>query len=302
VLCQFQTSTGLKGARKLQGAMFGNAFSESSGEGKTSSGIQTGGFGGGGMSFGTSNTIGTSSSEVESAKGFASSAGTSGGNSTSTTALQAFSLNGVLTSLKADGIVGGSTKSIGVSSADLAPIPPTAPPTEAPTAEATAAEEESKYHGKKHKSENKSKKDATAAPTPAPSSAAPTPAPSSAAPTTPAPTKATPGSSNGGSGIGEAFGAGIVTGGIMSNPADGAANMVGANALSTNFGFALGTGNGVNAAGQQGEGTGGGSALGQATLQFGGNILNGSFNNAGASEAEGQGGAISGFPGLFGGF
>jgi hypothetical protein len=93
VLCLFQTTTGLKGTRKLQ-SFQGITLAASEGQSDSNSAIFSGGVPGGtGASFGNGNAVGTSNGFIYSSGGQAQSSGASGGNSTAKTDLTVLSLN-----------------------------------------------------------------------------------------------------------------------------------------------------------------------------------------------------------------
>jgi hypothetical protein len=129
VLCLFQTTTGLKGARKLQ--LNGISLASAQGIANTNSAVSTGIFGmpaaiegggintnaapgGTGSSSGTGNAIGTSNGFVYSGSGQALSSGTAGGNSTSSNDLTVLSMNPAFSVGTGGGLSGGILSSVGV--------------------------------------------------------------------------------------------------------------------------------------------------------------------------------------------
>jgi hypothetical protein len=280
-----------------------------------------------GKSFGEGSAVGSGSGFVLSGFGTSFAAGTSGGNSTSSSDLTVLSANELFNetgdfandaaanallggglsggTLSANGVGGGragGTGSFGgslpVAIAAATPGPPVPAPASAPAPASSSS-------GKKSKKSNN-----TPASTPVP--AAPVPAP-------PAPAFSFfKGQNTGGGGGGEATGGGN-TFGLIASPgninlltgqnATGNTNFfvdeAYGSALSNGFGFGVGSGSGTNAGNEYAGGSGGASALGQGGFKFELDDTQGAgFNNGGNTNSMGSGGAFVGAnipgPTLFG--
>jgi hypothetical protein len=312
MICIIQTSTGLKGARRLQG-FGGIALAGSQGQSDSSSAITTGelngvpdpiGYynpldealpGGTGMSFGNGNAIGTSSGFVQSGLGQAFASGTSGGNSTAETDLTVLSMNPLVgTPVTGGGLSGGSLFSEGSSQGSaggngvFGPSLTLAIAAATPEAPAPAPEvvvDESSKNG-----------NAAAAPD--------TPS----APTAPAFSFDPNGLPTGGGGGGFASGSGTTTG-FITSPGNTVyidemnngntqffADEAYGNALGNGFGFGVGSGGGANAGGEQAGGQGGGTAFGEGNFVFElDDVQNANFDNFGLTTSNGGAGAYVGF-------
>jgi hypothetical protein len=329
VLCSFQTSTGLKGARKLQGVNgvvealsngLSNSFTnvqngvkgvtpDGAGDGSANTG---GSEGGTGNSFGNGNAVGTSNGFIMSTFGQAVASGTAGGNSTAETNLSLLSTNngdtddatanalfggglsfGTLNSAGEGKGTAGGTALFGPSlAAAVAAATPVAPdPAEEQAATPAPVVEGSKNGKNKNDKNNKNNNNVVTA------TAAP------AAPTAPA-FNFNGGLPTGGSGGGLSSGSGV-TGGALSSPDNGAADAGNeqffadeayGDALANGFGFGVGSGVAKNGAGEQAGGMGGSSSLGQGTFKFElDDIQAAQFDNSGSVNSAGSG---MGFVGL----
>jgi hypothetical protein len=310
MICPFQPSTGLKGARKLQG-FGGIVLASSQGQSDSNSAITTGVFdgvpsaddtndpiialpGGTGKSFGNGNAVGTSNGFVQSGLGQALASGTSGGNSTASTDLTVLSMNpdpgtvitggglsgGILSSV---GNGGGSAGGNAVFGPSLTLAIAAATPASAPPAPEVEVDDSSKNGSKNG--------NAAAADMPA-------------APTAPAFSFDAAGLPTGGGGGGFASGSGITTGFVASpdnvnaDPLNSQffADEAYGNALANGFGFGVGSGVAVNAGMEQAGGSGGGTALGQGQFVFElDDVQNANFANSGLTNSSGGAGAYVGF-------
>jgi hypothetical protein len=304
VICPFQTSTGLKGVRKLQG-FGGIVLASSEGQSDSSSAITTGVFngvptagtvnldpdvlpGGTGKSFGNGNSVGTSNGFIQSGLGQALASGTSGGNSTAETDLTVLSMNDDGNVLTGGGLTGGILSSIGsgggsaggnaVFGPSLTLAIAAATPADAPPAPEV---DDSSKNG-----------NAAAADTPA-------------APTAPAFSFNAAGLPTGGGGGGFGSGSGM-TNGFIASPDNVAVVNAGNQqffadeaygiALANGFGFGVGSGVAVNAGSEQAGGSGGGTALGQGQFVFElDDVQNANFANSGLTNSSGGAGAYVGF-------
>jgi hypothetical protein len=265
MICPFQPSTGLKGARKLQG-FGGIVLASSQGQSDSNSAITTGVFdgvpsaddtndpiialpGGTGKSFGNGNAVGTSNGFVQSSVG--NGGGSAGGNA-----------------------VFGPSLTLAIAAATPASAPP------APEVEV----DDSSKNGSKNGN-------AAAADMPA-------------APTAPAFSFDAAGLPTGGGGGGFASGSGITTGFVASpdnvnaDPLNSQffADEAYGNALANGFGFGVGSGVAVNAGMEQAGGSGGGTALGQGQFVFElDDVQNANFANSGLTNSSGGAGAYVGF-------
>jgi hypothetical protein len=282
-----QTSTGLKGTRKLQ--QFGGiSLASSQGISNSIAGLNSGVTGGPapqagtGNSFGTGNAVGTGNGFIYSSQGQALSSGTSGGNSTANTALTVLgnSTNGLLTSVgTGQGAAGGNAVFGPSLAAAIAAATPVAAP---PAPEVEEVVEENSKGGNNNNNNN-----AVAPVAPA-------------APTAPAFYFAQ-GLPTGGGGGGFGLGSGVTTGNIATAVNGTGAALPGADeaygsALANGFGFGTGSGVAVNSASEQAGGQGGGTSLGQGQFTFElDDVPTGSFANSGVTKSNGGGGAYVGF-------
>jgi hypothetical protein len=331
VLYSSQTSTGLKGARKLQGVNgvvealsngLSNSFTnvqngvdgvdpDGAGTNSENTGASTGGTG---NSFGNGNGVGTSNGFIMSTFGQAVASGTAGGNSTAETNLSLLSTNNGAGTDAANALLGGGLSFGTLNSAgqgkgtaggsavfgpSLAAAVAAATPVAAPPAEEQAAtpapvvEEESK-NGKNKNDKNKNNNNNNNIVT-APAEPA--------APTAPA-FNFNLGLPTGGGGGGLSSGYGM-TGGSLNSPENGAddagneqffADEAYGDALANGFGFGVGSAVAINGAGEQAGGMGGSSSLGQGTFKFElDDIQAAQFDNSGQVDSSGSG---MGFVGL----
>jgi hypothetical protein len=284
VLCPFQTTTGLKGARKLQ-----NGIVVASSQGLTdslSSITLDAAPGGTGQSSGSGSAVGTGNGFINSAAGQALASGTSGGNSSALndlTVLGGGMTFGTLTSVGSGGGAAGGNAVFGPSFAG-AIAAQTATPAPTPEPEVETVEDTGKSKGGNDKNEPV----ITAAP---------------AAPTAPM-FQFIGGLPTGGGGGGFGFGSGI-TGGSIVSPANAAGNTAGnmqffadeayGTSLANGFGFGVGSGVAVNNANEQAGGTGGGSSFGQGVNAFELDDAQGAnFANSGSTISSGGAGAYVG--------
>jgi hypothetical protein len=296
-----QTSTGLKGTRKLQ---FGGIVAATSqGDSDSIAAVTTGdlgGFGalavalpaGAGSSFGNGKAVGTSNGFITSSQGQALATGTSGGNSTADTQLtltdgggNGFSVGNIVSVGTGSGGAGGNA----VFGPSLAAAIAAATPAEAPPAPEVVVE--TNTGGKKGKG---GKNDAAAV-------VAATPP----APTAPAFNFDPNGLGTGGGGSGFGLGSGVTLGSVDSEiPANGASETTNAegSAQSNGFGFGVGSGIAVNNGGESAGGQGGGTALGVGTFAFElDDVGQAAFDNSGVTNSDGGAGAYVGFdPSVFG--
>jgi hypothetical protein len=306
VIYPFQTSTGLKGARKLQG-FGGIVLASSQGNSISASAVTTGVFdgvptagavnldpdvllGGTGKSFGNGNSVGTSNGFIQSGLGQALASGTSGGNSTSENDLTVLSDNQDGIAITGGGLSGGMLSSVGsgggsaggnaVFGPSLTLAIAAATPADAPNATEVEVDASSKNGN------------AAAADAPA-------------APTAPAFSFDAEGLPTGGGGGGFGSGSGI-SNGFIASPTNSLLGNVGndqffadeayGNSLANGFGFGVGSGVAVNAGNEQAGGSGGGTALGQGQFVFElDDVQNANFANSGLTNSSGGAGAYVGF-------
>jgi hypothetical protein len=305
----FQTSTGLKGTRKLQG-FGGIVLASSRGGSDSASAVTTGVFGvvplgatagtnpgaapgGTGKSFASGNAVGTSNGFITSGIGQALASGTSGGNSTANTDLTVLSGNptiGAGSVTFGGGLSGGKLNSVGSGGGSASGNAVFGPSLTAAISAATPAEASPAPEVPVAASSKKKNVAAAAAP---------------AAPTAPAFSFNAAGLPTGGGGGG--FGAGSgETGGSIASPANDAALDEGneqffadeayGSALANGFGFGVGSGVAVNNGGEQAGGRGGGTALGQGQFTFElDDVQTASFANSGLTSSTGGAGAFVGF-------
>jgi hypothetical protein len=311
----FQTSTGLKGARKLQFTGLGGiVLASSKGQSDSGSAVTTGVFGGvpsavlvnegalpggTGKSFGNGNAVGTSNGFITSGLGQALASGTSGGNSTASNDLTVLSMNvngvtmgGGLSGgkLSSTGSGGGSAGGNAVFGPSLAAAIAAATPAEAPPAPEVPVDTSSKS-----KNGNAAAADIPAAPT----------APAFSFNAEGLPTGGGGGGFGAGSGITAGFIASpantaLIDGGLAADPNDGNTQFFADEAYGTSlangFGFGVGSGVAVNNGGEQAGGQGGGTALGQGAIIFElDDVQNANFANSGVTNSTGAAGAFVGF-------
>jgi hypothetical protein len=281
--CTLQTSTGLKGTRKLQ--FGGISLASSQGISNSLAALNTGGGtqpnAGTGNSFGTGNAVGTGNGFIYSPQGQALSSGTSGGNSTANTALTVLGNSTTTGLLTSAGIGQGSAGGNAIFGPSLAAAIAAATPAAAvPAPEVEEVVEENSKGGGGNNNNNNN----AAAP------AAPV------APTAPA-FSFQVGLPTGGGGGGFGLGSGVTNGNIATNGvnATGADEAYGS-ALANGFGFGQGSGVAVNVANEQAGGQGGGTSLGQGQFTFElDDVTTGAFANNGVTKSQGGGGAYVGF-------
>jgi hypothetical protein len=325
-LCRkFQTTTGLKGARKLQ--FNGITTANSSGQSDSNSAITTGVFGvkadgagtqsqntgaapgGTGASFGNGNAVGTSNGFIQSSAGQAVASGTSGGNSTANTDLTVLSTNngdgdatvnaglggglsgGTLNSAGTGGGEAGGTAMFGPSLAlAIAAATPDVAAAVPETEVAAVVVDQNSKNGGKNQNNNAAADAVTAAPV---------------APTAPAFNFDPAGLSTGGYGGGVGTGTGV-TGGSVSSPDNDSAGATGntqffadeayGTALANGFGFGVGSGVAINNGGEQAGGSGGATGFGQGDIAFElDDIQNANFANSGTTTSNGGAGGYVGF-------
>jgi hypothetical protein len=285
----FQTSTGLKGTRKLQNippTFGGIAVASNQGFSNSLAGLNTGFSGspnaGTGSSFGNGEAIGTSNGFIQSNQGLSQASGVSGGNSTANTALTVLgnNTNGLVTSA---GIGGGASGGNAIFGPSLAAAIAAATPVAAPPApEVEVVEEQNSKGGGGGGNNNNFVAPAPVAP-------------------------ATPqfffqqGLPTGGGAGGFAIGGGVTTGAINTATNGTGAGLSGADeaygsALANGFGFATGNGLSVNVANEQAGGQGGATGLGQGQFTFElDDVATGAFANNGVTKSSFGAGGYVGF-------
>jgi hypothetical protein len=281
--CTFQTSTGLKGTRKLQG-YGGITIASSQGISNSVASVNAGSteddtflLGNSGNSFGNGDAVGTSNGFVTSVLGQAIATGTSGGNSTADTAL---------TVLEEDEGVGGVLSSVGVGQGSAGGNAVFGPSLQAAIAAATPANAPPAPEVVVDTSSKGGKNNAALAAAPA-------------APTAPAFSFNAEGLPTGGGGGGFGSGSGITLGTVDAVQSDAAEESVDAaygSALANGFGFGVGSGLAVNNGGEQAGGQGGGTSFGQGAFTFEvDDAVSGAFDNSGVTKSNGGAGAYVGF-------
>jgi hypothetical protein len=270
VLCPFQTTTGLKGARKLQ-----NGIVVASSQGLTdslSSITLDAAPGGTGQSSGSGSAVGTGNGFINSAAGQALASGTSGGNSSALndlTVLGGGMTFGTLTSVGSGGGAAGGNAVFGPSFAG-AIAAQTATPAPTPEPEVETVEDTGKSKGGNDKNEPV----ITAAP---------------AAPTAPM-FQFYGGLPTGGGGGGFGQGTGSVFGSFV-NPTQTTGT-----GFANGSGFGVGSGVAINNANEQAGGSGGGESLGQGQVAFDlNNATAANFANSGSTFSSGGAGAYVGY-------
>jgi hypothetical protein len=276
----FQTSTGLKGTRKLQG-YGGITLASSQGISTSEANVLAGAtqddvtlLGNSGNSFGNGDAVGTSNGFVTSSLGQALATGTSGGNSTADTTLTVLDTDelgtgGVLSSVgKGQGSAGGNA----VFGPSLQAAIAAATPANAPPAPEVVVDTSSK--GGKNNA-------AAAVP---------------AAPTAPAFSFNAMGLPTGGGGGGFGFGSGVTQGSVDAMVDMTAVDEAYGSALANGFGFGVGSGLAVNNGGEQAGGQGGGTSFGQGAFDFELiDAVGATFDNSGVTKSNGGAGAYVGF-------
>jgi hypothetical protein len=274
----------LKGLRRTQqtqqgsGQILVQSQGESNSNGKVvaggaeMNGVQPGSKSGAGRARGSSQAVGTSNAFIRGVLGQASAGGTSGGNSSVLAELSIDSEVNGLGIVEAVGKGIGASGGVGVFGPSLAVAVREATPEAANTtaSDTTAADAATDKNSKTRKGQDE-KIEATPKATPAPLVFT-----------------FTKGLPTGGGGAGFGIGTGNITATIVSTDKETKVGESSGGGFANGYGFGVGNGYGENGGSERAGGIGGGSALGQGTLDFEvENLQEGVFVNGGSTTSVG---------------